>query len=413
MLGVARSLSIQLWTIYYDPVPTGIGPVSTVWAQQMRDRGHRVRVVSAHPHYPEPAWGRRLRPYREVRGGIEVLRLPLAIGRATAGRRLAQELSFAASQTAAVPILPPADVVVAVSPSFPALAPTIASSALRRTPWVLWLQDILPDGAVSTGLVEGGAVLAAARRLERAAYRSADRIAVISDAFAENLRSKGVPAGKVARIYNPSTRRPPTQPPSPAEAEGPRVLSMGNIGLSQGLDEYVRRFEGSAELERLDARLVITGHGVAEPEVRAAVAGDRVELLGLVSDEQLERELCSAAVGLVTQRPGLEEFNLPSKLMNFMAYGVAVVAAVAPGSEAARVVEVSGGGWVVDSAEPARFPEVLAAALADPSERARRSAAAADYARRWFSPAGMAADFEALLEDVVERHRARRRRLTR
>jgi len=41
----------------YDPVPTGIGPVSTVWAQAMRGRGHDVDVVSAHPHYPAPDWG--------------------------------------------------------------------------------------------------------------------------------------------------------------------------------------------------------------------------------------------------------------------------------------------------------------------------------------------------------------------
>ncbi len=36
---------------------------------------------------------------------------------------------------------------------------------------------------------------------------------------------------------------------------------------------------------------------------------------------------------VVTQCPGLPEFNLPSKLMNYMAYGVPVVAAVEPGFE--------------------------------------------------------------------------------
>ena len=408
---VARPLKIQLWSIYYDPVPTGIGPVSTVWAHAMRDRGHEVEVVTSHPHYPAADWGKSRRPYREERDGIRVLRLPLAVGRGTAARRLLQELSFAASQTLAIPALATPDVVVAVSPSFPALAPAMANAAVRRRPWVLWLQDILPEGAVSTELVKPGRVLATARQLERAAYRSADRVVVISEAFADNLRAKGVPRDKIARIYNPSTRRPSASiPPPPGSNDaGPRVLSMGNIGLSQGLPEYVRRFGESTELERLGARLLIAGHGVAADEVRAAIRSDRVEMLGLVSGARLEEELRLAALGVVTQRPGLLEFNLPSKLMNFMAYGIPVVAAVEPASEVARIVESSGGGWTVDSADPERLPERVAQALADGAERERRGRAAAAYAGAHFAPHGMAERFEELLYEVVAPSSAERR----
>ncbi len=80
------------------------------------------------------------------------------------------------------------------------------NARLRRTPWVLWLQDILPDGAAVTGILDEGTVLRLARRLERTAYNSAARIVVVSDSFAENLRAKGVPDAKITRIYNPATR---------------------------------------------------------------------------------------------------------------------------------------------------------------------------------------------------------------
>jgi colanic acid biosynthesis glycosyl transferase WcaI len=397
-----RRLRIQLWTIYYDPVPTGIGPITTVWAQAMRDRGHEIEVVTAHPHYPEPIWGTSRRPYREQRDGLPVLRLPLAIGRETAARRLRQEASFAASQALAAPFLGSPDVVVAVSPSFPALAPAMLNARLRRCPWVMWLQDILPDGAVSTGLLGPGRALDAGRRLERAAYRSTERVVVISDAFAENLRAKGVRPEKIVRLYNPSTRSAPAQAPPELPTDGAaRVLSMGNIGLSQGLDEYARRFQESTDLERVDARLLIAGHGVAADEVRAAIANDRVEMLGLLSDEQLEEELRRATLGVVTQRPGITEFNLPSKLMNFMAYGIPVVASVEPRSEVARIVESSGGGWVSDSARPEQFPGRIAAALSDRDDLKRRGAAAATYARQNFSPEGLAERFEETLGDVV------------
>jgi colanic acid biosynthesis glycosyl transferase WcaI len=402
-------VKIQLWTIYYDPVPTGIGPIVTVWARAMRERGHEVEVVTSHPHYPEPVWGTSRRPYREQRDGVPVLRLPLAIGRGTAGKRLRQEASFAASQALAAPALGTPDVIVAVSPSFPALAPAMLNARLRRRPWVMWLQDILPDGAVSTGLLGPGRALDAARRLERAAYRSAKRVVVISDAFADNLRGKGVAPEKIVRLYNPSTRPAPTEPARQHASERPpRILSMGNIGLSQGLPEYAREFQASSELERAGARLLIAGHGVEADEVRNAIAGDRVEMLGLVSDERLEEELREATLGVVTQRPGISEFNLPSKLMNFMAYGIPVVAAVEPRSEVARIVESSGGGWVSDSARPEQFPEQIAAALADRDELEGRGDAGVAYARQHFSPEGVAERFEEVLREVVgERTRVR------
>ena len=74
--GSNRRLTIQLWSYNFDPEPTGIGIVSTAWARGQRDLGHQVEVVAAHPHYPEPRWGTRLMPYREIRDGIDVLRLP-------------------------------------------------------------------------------------------------------------------------------------------------------------------------------------------------------------------------------------------------------------------------------------------------------------------------------------------------
>src|SRR5947209_5572751 len=122
-----RPLRIQLWSYNYDPEPTGIGIVSTVWARGLRDRGHCVEVVAAHPHYPEPVWGRKLVPYREMRDGIPVLRLPLWIGRASAMERYRQELTFMAAQLVATPFLRKPDVMVSVSPSFPALLPAVAN----------------------------------------------------------------------------------------------------------------------------------------------------------------------------------------------------------------------------------------------------------------------------------------------
>jgi len=401
------SLKIQLWSYNYDPEPTGIGPVSRVWAEGLRDRGHHVEVVAAHPHYPEPVWGPKMLPYRELRGGIPVLRLPLWIGRETAIERYRQELSFMVAQTAALPALSRPDVLVSASPSFPALFPAMLYARARHVPWVIWLHDILPDGASASGIVdEGSVVIRVARRLERAAYREAERIVVLSEAFTRNLTDKGVPEEKIELIYDPATRVPRQERLSGSDAEPARLLSMGNIGYSQGLAPLVAAFERADALRSTPIRFVITGNGMAADETRAEVRSERVEMPGVVDDERLEQELQKATIAFVSQQYDGAEFNIPSKIMNFMAYGLPVLAAVNPRGEVARIVEQAGAGWVVDSSEPDSFPHKLAEILSGPAEIEARGEAAYEYAQRHFAQAGFAERFDHSLTEVVERHRA-------
>jgi len=279
----------------------------------------------------------------------------------------------------------------------------MVNARLRGVPWILWLQDILPEAASSTGLVAEGRLLRAAKRFEKAAYASAARIAVLSASFGENLQSKGVTEGKVERIYNPATRPVLTQPRAMGLVEGDRVLTMGNVGLSQGLGPLVRAFEASEAVSRLGAHLVIAGDGVAAPEVRKEIRSDRVTLTGVVSSDRLERELRRAAVAVVSQRYEGAEFNVPSKLMNFMGYGLPVLASVREGSEVARILRESSGGWVTDSRDPEAFAALLADVLLRPDELRRRGEAGRRFALENFRIERTARLFEDLLLRVCVR----------
>jgi colanic acid biosynthesis glycosyl transferase WcaI len=396
-------MRIQLWSYNYDPEPTGIAPLSRVWVHAMRDRGHDVEVVAAHPHYPEALWGARRRPYREIRDDVPVVRLPLWIGRETGLQRIRQELTFAGALALASPWLGSPDVIVAASPSFPALGPAMLNARARRVPWVLWLQDILPDAAATTGLIEAGPALKAARRFERAAYRAASHIVVLSDSFRANLRDKGVPDPKITRIYNPASRPVARTPRAVGAGDLGAVLTMGNIGFSQNLEATVRAFEDDQELNALGATLVLAGDGMAGDAVRAAIRTDRVHVTGIVDDERLTQELERAAIALVSQHYDGAEFNVPSKLMNFMGYGLATVASVGPHSEVSRILETSEGGWVTDSSRPNEAATKLAEVLCQPDEIARRGAKALDFAETHFTAAHCAERFEAVLQAAIAR----------
>jgi colanic acid biosynthesis glycosyl transferase WcaI len=161
----------------------------------------------------------------------------------------------------------------------------------------------------------------------------------------------------------------------------------------------VEAFECSPALGD-DVRLVLAGTGELARAVAAEVRSDRVEMPGLLLDE-LEREMERATIGLVPQRPDVDEFNLPSKLMNLMSRGVPVLASVNPHSEVARIVGESGAGWVVDAADPQGFPLALREILADQAELQRRGAAGLEFARRNFSPEVVATRFEDVLYDLT------------
>lgn len=385
-------MRIQLWSCNYDPEPMGIAPLAGVWARAMAARGHEVEVIAAHPHYPDPIWGKRILPYTEVRDGIRVRRLPLFIGRKNPRERLLQETSFLASLSAAGPFLGKPDAIVSTSPSFPALLPAMLASRLRRVPWYVWLQDILPDGAVATGYLEhAGLVVRGSRRLESAAYRAAAGIIVLSESFRENLLAKGVNDEKITVAYNPATISGESLygPADPTAA--PRILCMGNIGRSQGLPGIVCDFEDNQALAEIGAKLVIAGTGVAAAEVQAAISTDRVEMTGLLDLEQIKGELRRSTLAAVTQAYDAGEFNVPSKLMNYLAAGVPVIASVRRTSEACRIVTESNSGWI---AEPGEFGSTIARALKDPEELRRRSENGHRFARENLSAESLTASFE-------------------
>ena len=213
---------------------------------------------------------------------------------------------------------------------------------------------------------------------------------MISNAFRENLLDKGVPPWKVKHIYNPYTRDLGGRAASVNGGGPARVLYMGNMGFSQNLPALVRAFELSPVLDD-QARLVLAGTASWLERSPPRSGPHRVEMPGLLL-EGLESELERATIGLVPQRPDVDEFILPSKLMNLMSRGVPVLASVSPSSEIARIVRESGAGWVVDAADPDAFPNALQEILPDREELERRGARGLEFAaatsRRTRSPAG-------------------------
>jgi hypothetical protein len=96
-------------------------------------------------------------------------------------------------------------------------------------------------------------------------------------------------------------------------------ITLGGEAAPAGLMSLVRALQCGADAG--DTELIVTGVGVAADEARAELRAARTKMLGLLDDPRLERELQSAGIAFVSQRYEGSGFNIPSKLIYFMASG--------------------------------------------------------------------------------------------
>jgi len=396
-------MKVHLWSIYYDPVPMGIGPVATMLAKQLSERGNDVTVIASHPHYPSADWGTSYRPRRLVRDGIDVVELPVYTQRSKGWQRMLCEVSYGAGQTAAALAPFKADVVVVALPSLMAVPGAAMYSRIHGVPWVAWLHDIVSSAAAATGLMDEGAALKMVRRLEDFAFRDADRVIAISQSFSRQLIDAGVPPEKVEKIYGGTSLE--LGPPRTSQPADRTALVIGNIGLTQNLAALARAFQQSQPLREIGAELRVTGDGVAAGAVREVAADGHVEMLGVVPFDRLVSELDQARIAIVSQHPDVRDFNLPSKITTYMARGVPVFAVVNPDTEGAEIVRESGAGWVADSGDLDVACERLAEVLEDEAALSRASDAGLAFAAEHFEAGAVAGAFERSLQELVARGR--------
>ena len=165
----------------------------------------------------------------------------------------------------------------------------------------------------------------------------------------------------------------------PAAAEipssAPIVLYLGGLMAGRGIEHLV----AAVPLIDREAHLVLLGAGgqareLADLAARHGVAL-RVHLADLVPSDELNVIAASANVG-VSPIVGTSQnyrYSLPNKLFQYMAAGLPVVASNFP--QVREVVEGSGAGLCVDTADPAALAAAIDTILADRGLAAEMGAA--------------------------------------
>jgi len=355
-----RQLRVAVVTINYHPEPTGISVYSTGLAEFLFRRGHEVRVFTGFPYYP--AWKKtpsdegRLFASEDI-DGVKVLRNYVYVpSKPTALRRIFHELSFSISALVRYLFSRRCDVTIVVSP--PLLLAFLISFAgqIKKSLVLVHVQDLQPDAAIDLGMLKPGRFTDVLFAIERLTYSLAYRVSTISSAMRENIISKGVPKEKTILFKNWADETlikplPPSQSLRNAWQLTDRfvVLYAGNMGVKQGLWILLKAAE--AMLTDPDVVFVIVGDGGEKPDLveRAQRAGlMNVVFKSLVPREQLSQLLATADVSVITQKPGIDDLVLPSKLGNLLASSRPLIICTATGSELSDIAHGADCGIVID-----------------------------------------------------------------
>jgi D-inositol-3-phosphate glycosyltransferase len=241
-------------------------------------------------------------------------------------------------------------------------------------------------------------------RLESHLAATVDRVvATCSDEVFElgrigmpRRRATVVPCGVDTEHFSP-------EGPVAQRAGRPRIVSLGRLVERKGVDTLI---EGLVDIP--DAELVIAGGPAAvdlpaDPEaerLRALARGlgvdDRVRLVGAVDRSQAPALLRSADV--VACLPWYEPFGIVP--LEAMSCGRPVIAA-AVGGMVDTVVD-GGTGVLVPPRDPGAFARAARELLARPDEMARLGAAARERATARYTWDRVAADTEAVYEQLVQ-----------
>lgn len=353
-------LSVLLVGINFAPETTGIAPYSAGLADELVRRGNRVRVLTAHAHYPQWRFeGTPARRSTEVRDGLRIDRFRHRLPSKPGGlSRAFSEISFGLASSFSRFGRP--DVMVLVSPALLSSALTFLRAQFgRRTPVVVWVQDLYSLGLAELG-ERPGRLARAVAALEGWLLRRADAVVVIHERFRDSVVQRlGVLPGAVTVVRNwshvdgdePVDRAVARRDLGWAEHET-IVLHAGNMGVKQGLENVIAAAGLAAERDS-HVRFVLLGDGNQRPFLEHAARGvPSVQMLGSLPDAAFRAALGAADVLLVNERPGVTGMAVPSKLTSYFSTGLPVIAATDPGSVTESEIRLSGGGVAVAAGDP-------------------------------------------------------------
>lgn len=370
-------MKVLLITPYYPPEIGGAAHLMCELAASLRDRGHRVTVLTGYPRYNvkvAPPQYRRSFRMTETLDGIEVKRARiLTLPRSSMIGRGLEHFFVGAWLTALAAVAPRADAAMVLSPPLPLPWMIAGLGRVRRVPVVVNIQDLFPREAVELRMLTNKALIAFFEAMERQVYRWAARITVHSPGNKGHVVARGGAGGRVDVVGN-WIDLDRIRPGARANAFSRRyglddrfvVSYAGTMGWAQDMGTIVK----SAALlrDRKEILFLFVGDGVEKGKAQALSLE-----LGLANMLWLPTQpwsvypeiLAASDACLINLCPELRTPVVPSKLLSIMAAGRPVVASLPAESDARGMIADAASGITVGAGEERALAEAIGRLASD------------------------------------------------
>jgi len=402
-------MKIFIHTMYYLP-DFGSAPIlMDELAGYLAAAGHEVEIVTTMPRARGAEFRGLFYSRREDRGFV-VKRLWTNSAPFPLGRLLAWNIYTAGALLNLLSVRK-GDILFLRTPPLQLGVPAFWAKAVRGARVLVNVQDIHPDLAIESGILKNPAGIRFAKALERWVYGLADRIAVISDGFARNLRGKGVPAAKLEVLPNwvdTDLLRPGPKDNPVSRRHGFHdkfvVMYSGTVSISS--NAALERVLDAAKLLAgdTDTLFVIVGEGLKKESLRkraAALGLKNAVFLPFQPYRDLPDLLASADVLLVPLDKEKSQLSVPSKLYTFMAAGRPILGLAEPDSEVAALLREKECGLAVPPDGAAAVAEAVRTLRMSPEKRRLLGGNAREHVVRQFAKDKILASYDKLLRSMV------------
>jgi colanic acid biosynthesis glycosyl transferase WcaI len=403
-------LRVTFFNRSYWPDTGATGQLLTELAEDLAAH-HNVEVTVVTGY---PLTGATMVCSSETRNGVSIVRASgTRFDKSRLSRRFANYLTYFASACLAAVRVPRSDVVVAMTdPPIIGLAALIAAIRTRAR-FVFLCEDIFPE--VTTVLdFKSPTVNALLAVVNRFLIWRADAIIALGDKMKRRLvDEKGARPEKVSIIHNwadcgvlvPGSRRNLF---SRAHGLDDRfvVMHSGNIGLSQNLDVMLEAAERLRDCTDIVFLLIGDGARKAALEQQARERGlGNVRFLPYQPRAEMIDSYATADLFVVSLKPGLAGYIVPSKLYSILASGRPYVAAIESDSEVAQITREFGCGIVVPPTDPVALADGILEVYRDRA-RGGQLGEAARRAGLTFDRHNQVAAYAGALRRIVEGEKA-------
>jgi glycosyltransferase involved in cell wall biosynthesis len=313
----------------YPPDPTSVGQHLADAAEGLVARGYDVRVITSARGFDDPT---KKYPLREMRGGVDVARMPLAsFGKKTIAHRLAGMVTFLAQALLRGLFTPRVSgILVSTSPPLASFVAVIIS-VLRGAPITYWAMDLNPDQMIQLGKIKETALSARVFDwFNRRILRRAAAVVALDRFMAERLNRKTNIDDKLT-VMPPWPHGESDQPLPHAENPFRRehnldgkfvVMYSGNHALTNPIETIL---DAAVRMQdREDLVFMFIGGGVRKKSVEETIAKHKPTNIVSLPYQPLETirySLSAADVHLVTLGQEVVGCVHPCKVYGALALG--------------------------------------------------------------------------------------------